>query len=76
MQIFVNTLTGKTIALTTESSTTVDYVRAKIQDTKRQVIRDCLIDELLSIYASIITFQHPLGSTVSALPQSYVVLLH
>lgn len=32
MQIFVKTLTGKTITLETESSDTIDNIKAKIQD--------------------------------------------
>eukprot|EP00973_Karenia_brevis_P010045 1360081-Karenia_brevis.AAC.1 len=32
MQIFVQTITGKTITLDVESSDTVDYVKAQIQD--------------------------------------------
>nr|XP_043622942.1 ubiquitin-like [Erigeron canadensis] len=32
MQIFVKTLTGKTIALDVESRDTIDYVKTKIQD--------------------------------------------
>lgn len=32
MQIFVKTLTGKTITLDTESSDTIEAVKAKIQD--------------------------------------------
>ncbi len=32
MQIFVKTLTGKTISLETEPSDTIDKVKAKIQD--------------------------------------------
>jgi ubiquitin len=34
MQIFVKTLTGKTITLEVESSDTIDHVKAKIQDTE------------------------------------------
>jgi ubiquitin len=32
VQIFVKTLTGKTITLDTESSDTIEYVKQKIQD--------------------------------------------
>lgn len=35
MQIFVKTLTGKTITLEVESSDTIDNVKAKIQGTSR-----------------------------------------
>jgi ubiquitin len=34
MQIFVKTLTGKTITLEVESSDTIDNVKSKIQGTK------------------------------------------
>ena len=36
MQIFVKTLTGKTITLEVESSDTIDNVKSKIQGTLRQ----------------------------------------
>ena len=34
MQIFVKTLTGKTITLEVENNDTIDSVKAKIQDTE------------------------------------------
>ena len=56
MQIFIKTLTGKTITLDVEASDTIEAVKQKIQDKEEGITKLCLENDYIIVVLPINEF--------------------